>query len=742
MPKISVALLSVLVTASPLFAQLSADGNQVWSQGGGIPGAAAIGDFFGNALAVGDFNGDGFLDLAVGVPGDNIGQNRGAVNVIYGSPDGLRGQGSQEWIQGRDGVEGNAERDDFFGSSLAAGDFDNDGFDDLAVGVPGEDNAQGIVAILYGTSAGLSAVRDQVWNQSDLAGGSRNNGDRFGTALTVGDFNGDGFRDLAIGTPLRNNASGLVHVVYGSPTGLTATGNQRFRQGADNLVGNQERGDFFGNSLAAGDFDGDGFDELAVGVPGEDNSRGGVQVLFGSPTGITPRGNVFLRQDFLIGANRRDNDAFGFALATGDFNQDGYVDLVASMTGVDASRGAIIVVNGAENGLTGPAIEWRQGRNGILGTQTPNDRFGSALAVGDFNGDGFPDLAVGASGEGDERGVVHAIYGSLGGLTAAGNQVFQQGVGGIQDSPEAGDNFGFALAAGDFGRGGSDDLAVSAPREDRDRGIVHVIYGMSTQLPLISGVVSAGLSQPFVTIASPNQIMTIFGQRFAPEGFARDLTGLDLVNGRVPTRLGGVCVEMGGQRAPIFFVNDTQVNFQAVAPPPGVTPTQPVRVIRNCDQVGALTSGAVDLESAFAAPEFFFFLRTQSGVNPVAAVNHTTGRFVGQPGLRPDAIFEAARPGDVVTLFVTGLGETVPRFGPGELPPGAATTARPVTVKLGATEITPIYAGVSPSFAGLYHVNFTVPTGVVVGNIQIALLVGEIFERVTTPPGAFILIGE
>jgi len=734
----------LLLAAVGAQAQLSPEGNQVWAQGAGqppVPGSPDTDDFFGNALAAGDFNGDGFMDLAVGVPGDNNGQARGAVNVIYGRAAGLSGQGAQEWIQGRNGLEGNDERGDVFGASLAAGDFDADGFDDLAVGVPGEDGAQGIVAVLYGSASGLSADRDQVWNQSDLAGGSRTNGDQFGTALTTGDFNGDGFADLGIGTPFRNNSSGLVHVVYGSAGGLTEAGNQRFRQGADGLESNQENGDFFGADLAAGDFNGDGFDDLVVAVPGEDNARGGAQILFGSAGRITPQGNVFLRHDDLIGANRRDGDQLGSSVTTGDFNLDGFDDLAVSMIGVDNGRGSVIVVNGAQNGLTGPAIEWRQGLNGLLGEQNAGDRFGSDLAVGDFNADGFPDLAVGARGEGNNRGVAHVIYGSIGGLTAAGNQLFQQGVGGIDDQPESGDDFGAVLAAGNFGRGGADDLAVAAPREDNDRGIVHVIYGLTTQSPTISGVVGAGLSQPFVAKASYNQIMTIFGERFAPEGFARIVSGADLINGLLPVRFGGVCVEMGGRRAPIFAVFDNQINFQAIAPigTPGATT---VRVLRNCDSTSELISGPVEIETAAAAPEFFFFVQTQTGVNPVAAVNETTRRLVGQPGLLPGAIFEPARPGDIVTLYVTGLGETAPLYGPGELPQGAAATARPVTVRLGATDITPLYAGVAPFNAGLYQVSFEVPAGVVASNIQIQLIVGAPFEGFITPPGAFILIGE
>lgn len=735
----------LLLAAAPVLAQLGPDGNQVWAQGAGIPGAPDNNDFFGNAMAAGDFNGDGFQDLAVGVPGDNNGDARGAVNIIYGAATGLTGARSQVWIQGADGLEGNNERNDVFGNALAAGDFNGDGFDDLAVGAPGEDGGEGIVQLLYGAAGGLNADRpedQQVFDQSDLEGTGRQRNNLFGSVLSTGDFNNDGFADLAIGTPNHNSFRGIVHLMYGGSGGLSTSGNQRFRQGADGLEGDETDGDVFGNDLASGDVDGNGFDDLVVAVPGEDSARGGVQVLFGGGGGLSGNGNVFLRQDDLLGDDRDSGDQFGSSVIVADFNQDGFGDIAISAIGEDGGRGSVIVVNGAANGPTGPAVEWRQGMDGILGEQNGGDRFGSDLAAGDFDGDGFPDLAVGVRGEAGNAGVVHVIYGSIGGLTAAGNQFFAQGVDGIDDTPESGDDFGNVVVAADFGRDGADDLAVAAPREDGDRGIVHVIYGNSTGLPVISAVVSAGLSQPAVTKASYNQIMTIFGERFAPEGFARVVSGNDLVNGLLPTNVGGVCVEMGGQRAPIFAVFDFQINFQAVVPLPATGATLPVRVIRNCDGANPLLSGTADVETAVGAPEFFFFVQTQTGVNPVAAVNETRNTLVGQPGLLPGAIFEPARPGDVVTVFVTGLAETTPRFGPGELPPGAASTARMVTVRLGATEITPLYAGVSPFNAGLYQVSFEVPSGVIASNIQIQLLFGSAFERIETPAGAFILIGE
>ncbi|MGH7801272.1 MAG: integrin alpha, partial [Thermodesulfobacteriota bacterium] len=111
-----------------------------------------------------DFNGDGFDDLAIGVPGEDVGSinSAGAVNVIYGTSGGLSATNDQIFTQDTSGIEDFAEVDDFFGLALTSGDFNGDGIDDLAIGVPFEDvgsiDRAGAVNVIYGTSRGLSAT--------------------------------------------------------------------------------------------------------------------------------------------------------------------------------------------------------------------------------------------------------------------------------------------------------------------------------------------------------------------------------------------------------------------------------------------------------------------------------------------------------------------------------------------------------------------------------------------------------
>jgi hypothetical protein len=155
-----------------------------------------------------DFDGDGFADLAVGVPHEDIGAEAGAgaVNVLYGTATGLSSAGNQFWSQNSQGILDSSESGDHFGDALAAGDFDGDGFTDLAIGVPDEGfgaaSAAGAVNVLYGSAAGLTLAGNQFWAQDSTGIADQSEiGDNFGQALAAGDFDGDGFVDLAVGVP-------------------------------------------------------------------------------------------------------------------------------------------------------------------------------------------------------------------------------------------------------------------------------------------------------------------------------------------------------------------------------------------------------------------------------------------------------------------------------------------------------------------------------------------------------------
>ena len=170
---------------------LSAAGSQLWDQdSAGVLGTAEMDDSFGAALAAGDFDGDGRVDLAVGVSGESVNglASAGAVNVLYGAASGLTSARNQLWHQDSAGIIGTAEENDQFGDALAAADFNGDGRADLAVGVPTETvngaTWAGAVNVLYGSASGLTSAGNQLWTQ-DSTGvpGTPNTGAEFGCAL-------------------------------------------------------------------------------------------------------------------------------------------------------------------------------------------------------------------------------------------------------------------------------------------------------------------------------------------------------------------------------------------------------------------------------------------------------------------------------------------------------------------------------------------------------------------------------
>ncbi len=453
---------------------LNSTGNQLWHENiMGVLGIAESGDRFGASLACADFNLDGIDDLAIGAPGEDVGNavDAGAVHVLLGSRTGLTASGNQLWHQDSLSLAGTAESGDQFGAALAAGDFDDDVAYDLAIGAPGENidsggpRDGGEVTVLYGGgSSGLRAERSQVWNQDSASVRDEANGDDlFGAALAAGDFDHDGFDDLAIGVPGEDLAQpagesasdgGAVNVLNGSSAGLAASRDQFLSQ--DALAGAHEDGDHFGFSLASGDFNNDDFDDLAVGVPGEDvgqnASAGAVNVVYGSAILLTSAGNQIWDQDIAFVAGVSESaDAFGASVATGDFNGDGFDDLAVGVPGEDDAgildTGAVNVLFGSAARLIGGGSKiFSQNTASIEGVAEPGEAFGSSLAVGRFDSGNRADLAIGVPGESvgatSSAGAVNVLYGSASGPSGTKDQIWHQDSPGVAGVAEAYDRLG------------------------------------------------------------------------------------------------------------------------------------------------------------------------------------------------------------------------------------------------------------------------------------------------------------
>jgi disulfide bond formation protein DsbB len=317
-----------------------------------------------------------------------------------------------------------------------------------------------------------------------------------------GDYNGDGFADLAIGVPRESvgtvDDAGAVHVLYGSSSALTTSGAQFWHQNTSGVADAAEPFDRFGSALASGDFNNDGFDDLAVGVPREAlagfSSAGAVHVLYGGASGLSASGSQFWHQNSLgMPGAIEAGDNFGLALTAGDYDADGFDDLVIGVPGDAVSgvrAGAINVLYGSASRLTSSGAQlWHQDSPRFAETAEEGDGFASTLTTGNFNGDLHDDLVIAVIRESVgtivRAGAVHVLYGSTAGVSIVGQQYWHQNVSGVAGNSEADDQFGAALAAGDFNNDNFDELAIGVPADrivDLRTGALHVLYGTQVRL--------------------------------------------------------------------------------------------------------------------------------------------------------------------------------------------------------------------------------------------------------------------
>ncbi len=423
-----------------------------------------------------DFNNDGYDDIPTGVPGDGSdGPDAGAVIVRTGDSSGPSGQ-PMVLKPGGPGGE--------FGTSWDCGDFDDDGFDDLAIGAPSANNGAGRIHIFAGSSSGLSEPGIAYDASSSGFPGAKEGGDLLGWALASGDFNGDGHDDLAVGAPGEDVAGivdiGAVTILYGSSSGLSTAGNV-FSQRTSGVAGAGEAGDYFGFSLESLDANGDGIDDLAVGIPYEDVGSqvdaGSVQLLLGTGSGLGFAGDRLWSQATSgIRGSAEGGDLFGYDLSAADTDQDGRDDLVVGVPGEDVGAvedaGYVMLIRGGAAGLTATFDRgWHQGSTGVVGTPESGDLFGENVAAADFGGDGFVDIAVGTPGEGvgqtQGSGSVIVLSGGLFYFyDARSSTSITQSFPGVPGIPESGDGFGAFVGAGDLDDDGIVDLAIGSPGED------------------------------------------------------------------------------------------------------------------------------------------------------------------------------------------------------------------------------------------------------------------------------------
>ncbi len=596
------------------------------------------------ANRIGDFNGDGIADLAVIGANITAAGTWGNVTVVVflGKGDGTFGPPVTTDLGAQAGNEAN---------NFAIGDFNGDGVADLVLQI---NQDTGLTGVALGNGDGTF--------QPPLASKLSLN-----RSMAVGDFNGDGNADLVVAL----GANAEVYLGNGDGTFRAPSLYSVYSVPVNYYV--------LSEFVGVGDFNGDGAADLVVLSTSGDNllANVNVSVLLGNGDGtfqsplISPAGtdySVVPNQGILY------SDIGGMEMS--DFNRDGRTDLALLWDGYGiGTKGSVGVLLGNGDGTFGAPQFYSSAGFGS-----------SSLGVGDFDGDGNPDLIVADGG-------LNSVPGDVSVLLGNGDGTFRTTVAYPYPAPV----IPTFLLVGEFNGDGRTDFALFAENLSSASGFGIQLGKPQTRAPLLSASSSVVNGASFLDGIASGTWTAILGSFLSLT--ARTWTQSDFVGGNLPTSLDGVKVMINGKPAYVFYVSPTQVNVLA---PKDLT-TGPVTV-QVTNAIGA--GNVVTAVKQSVAPAWFAY--SQQDSRYAVAQDGLSYALIGPKGLLGSATpTRPASQGEVVVLYATGLGDTSPPYLDGQIIQTPLPLLSLPQVFMGGVAATVQYAGIVE--AGVYQINVVVP---------------------------------
>lgn len=361
-----------------------------------------------------DVNGDGYIDMAVSGSSGGL----GLVYIFHSS--GTAGITTTLVSSASRYIAGGITSENF-GKSISLGDINGDGYADLVVGAPNYSGAganRGAVYVFHssGTAAGITTSVSG-FASTMIIGAA--NGDLLGSSISTGDINGDGYADLIAGAPMATpNATplskGRVYIFHSTgDNGVTAVDTTT---ASSNLLG-ATFGNNLGNALAAGNINGDNYDDVVISAYGYNSGRGQVLIYHGSSTGVAGISSTISNN---TGAA---NHWFGFAVATGDVNGDGYMDVIVSGIFMAASFGQVSVHTSSATSTGIANTTDISGAALIIQGPSSTNPLGMSVIAKDLDTDGRADIIVSSAnfGNGQAHIFMTPTSGAIGGFINTGS---------------------------------------------------------------------------------------------------------------------------------------------------------------------------------------------------------------------------------------------------------------------------------------------------------------------------------